>query len=261
VPHRIYSVLLAISALTVSAQAQPSISQIFVKPDMPVRGGALQFVVLGDFDPKTVTATVFGPAPCDKGCPLKIEDKDKSSGRFTGSTSINLYGEFQIEVRNGDGPPSRRMPFVTVAAPRIARIWTKPDPPDPGSPIEMGIIGAGFDSASVTAVLDNSACAKNDCGQISLVAKSFDYLVGSTPALPGGHYIVAVKNANDTQYAEGDLTITPKLDHLSTTPPAPVRNIQFQFSFSGNGFGSVRLASGYSNRRFARRDAIRIRTV
>jgi hypothetical protein len=175
VPHAICaSFLLAICALTVLAQT-PSISQVWVKPDNPVRGGAIQFVVLGDFDAKTATATLFGSAPCDKGCELKING-EKRSDRLTGSVLMQYTGEFQIEVRNGDGTPAKRMAFCIVAAPRIARIWTKPDPPDPGSPIELGIVGAGFSSASVTGVLANSACAQSECASISLVSRSFDYL-------------------------------------------------------------------------------------
>jgi hypothetical protein len=239
VAHRICSsFLFAFCALPVSAQTQtPAVSRVLVKPDNPVRGGAIQFVVLGDFEAKTVAATLFGPAPCDKGCELKING-EKRADRITGQALMPYYGEFQIEVRNGDGTPAKRVPFCTVAAPRIARIWTKPDPPDPGSPIEMGIVGAGFDSASVTAVLASPACAPTkECALINLVSKGFDYLVGSAPAAPGGRYIVAVKNANDAQFAEGDLTVAPKLEQLSTIPPTPVRNaytapgpLRFQFA-------------------------------
>jgi hypothetical protein len=235
VTYRIYaSFLLATWALTVSAQT-PSISQVWVKPDNPVRGGAVQFVVLGDFDAKTVSATLYGPAPCDKGCELKING-DKRSDRLSGNALMPSSGEFQIQVRNGDGTLTKKVPFCTVAAPRIARIWTKPDPPEPGSSMEVGIAGAGFDSASVTAVLANSLCVQKECASISLAAKTFDYLAGSVPAVPGGRYVVVVKNANDTQLAEGDLTISPKLEQLSTVPAAPLRNVVFQFSFVGKGF-------------------------
>jgi hypothetical protein len=101
------------------ANETPSVSQVLVKPDNPVRGGAIQFVVLGDFDAKTVAATLFGPAPCDKGCELKING-EKRADRITGQALMPYYGELQIEVRNGDGTPAKRVPFCTVAAPRIS---------------------------------------------------------------------------------------------------------------------------------------------
>lgn len=77
---------------------------------------------------------------------------------------------------------------------------------------------------------------QNQCGQINLGTKGFDYLAGSTPALPGGHYMVAVKDATDTQFAEGELNVSPILKQLTTVPHAPVRNVQCQFSFAGKGF-------------------------
>ena len=146
-------------------------------------------------------------------------------------------------MRDANGTSARKIAFCTVATPRIARIWTKPDPPDPGAPFEMGIVGGGFDSGSVTAVLANSACVKNQCAAVSLASRSFDYLAGSAPAVPGGHYAVAVKNAADTQFAERDLMVPPKLDQLSTVPPVPVRNVPFQYSLAGKGFwvGQIRI--------------------
>lgn len=228
------SLLLAVWPLPVSA-ATPSITQVFVSPDNPVQGGSVQFVVLGEFDPKTVVATLFGPPACAKGCELKING-DKRSDRLTGNAILQYSGQFQIEVRNGDGTPAKRMPFCTVSMPRIARIWTRPDPPEPGQPLEIGIVGSGFDPTSITALLANAVCDPKPCGAINLISKSFDYLSGSTTALPGGRFTVKVKNAKDTQFAEAELTVAPRIEQFSTNPPSPVRNVLFQFSFSGAGF-------------------------
>lgn len=234
-------VVLALVVLPAMADS-PTVTRVWVKPDNPVRGGTVEYIVLGDFDPKTVKAALFGPGRCATGCKLQM-DVAANAKTLSGRETLKEAGTFQIELRNGDGPPAKRVPFCTVAAPRITKLWTRPDPPAPGAPLEIGIVGSGFDPGSVTAVLAHPLCANKTCLNINLSTRTISYLGGSFTTSVGGRFTLALRNAADAEFATVDLFISPKLDQLNTTPSEPRARVPFQFSISGKGFwpGRTRL--------------------
>ncbi|MFN7935524.1 MAG: hypothetical protein U0R19_19495 [Bryobacteraceae bacterium] len=208
-----------------------SVSRVWVIPETPVRGQAMQFVVTGEFDAKTVVATLYGPGDCAKGCALSING-EKKPNVFSGTARMEVRGKYEIEVRNGDGPAGKRVPFCTVVGPSITQVWTKPDPPKPGEGFVIGIVGAGFDAASAGAV----ACWQQRCSDLALASRSFGFLTATGPALPGGKYKIGVRNKGDKEAAFADLVIAPSLDEISTVPAVVKANVAFQASIIGKGF-------------------------
>ncbi|MBM3785756.1 MAG: hypothetical protein FJW30_15445 [Acidobacteria bacterium] len=208
-----------------AAQAQ-TIEQVWTRPDACIRGKETAFAIFGaGFDPKTVSARYTGEGGCAKGCDLALDEK-RSAGALTGRVRIDAVGDYTVEVRNGSGKPSTPVRFCSVTTPKIAQVFTRPDPPLAGHKVEFLIAGSGFDTDTVTVTLNNIPMATRSKTSGSIAA---DAVVSN----PGDHTI-SVMNTGDPNVATHTLRVpVPRILAFVASPHMVTKEVPFTFVLSG----------------------------
>jgi hypothetical protein len=225
-----------VCAALASAADAPSIAKVWIKPDVPIRGTALEFAILGDgFNADSVTVTLFGPS-CENGCMLTLNGP-KNSRFLTGSKELAAAGDYQITVKNGDGPATPKTAFCRVMTPRITGVWTKPSPPVAGTPFELDLTGIGFEAATRVALLNTVTCTRPNGCPVAIRSNASGLISGVVTAPLAADYQVALWNAGDAQFAEADLRVPPpEIKWNSWGSVSPSRGTPFDFIIEGSNF-------------------------